>query len=97
MEARLILPDYWDEVVAFEVENKGRLPARVVLDGHEFAVIFYDPENLAIDVALDLDSGRIFVERNLIVVRRVTVEIMTEAVVALPSGIFEPPAQDRMV
>ncbi|MBK8445771.1 MAG: hypothetical protein IPL41_03425 [Micropruina sp.] len=88
MNARLIFPEYWDELVALEVENKGWFPARVVIGGHEHAVNFYDPQNLAIDVEYDVQSKGVFFECNLIVVQRLTVENMTKAVDMLPEGFF---------
>lgn len=94
MEPQLVLPRDWDELAAFEVENKGWYRARIVFDGCEVSATFYDPANLAIDVELDIKAGRHFVERNLIVVLRVTAENMSIAAANLPPGFFELPQGD---
>ncbi|MFT4225350.1 hypothetical protein [Micropruina sp.] len=91
MEPQLILPRDWDEFAAFEVEDKGWYRARIVFDVCEVSVTFYDPENLATDVEMDIKAGRNFVERNLIVVPRVTVENMSISAANLPPGFFELP------
>lgn len=88
MEPMLKLPDDFEEY-AWEVEAKGVFwDARVAVDGLELPVIFYDPARLAQDIEEDVGAQRSFAVRNLIVVRRVTIEEMTGAVSALHPDLF---------
>ncbi|SEE94928.1 hypothetical protein [Jiangella alba] len=86
MSPELRLPgDFPDH--AWEVEAKGWFAAEVALPGGGTrTVTFYDPVRLRQDVEADLDAGRPVSITRLIVVERVTADLMARAVASLPGG-----------
>ncbi|RKH99711.1 hypothetical protein D7Y15_38680 [Corallococcus sp. AB030] len=59
----------------WEVEAKGWLPGVVaVIQGRRYTLTVYDPTRLTQDVDEALNGGRVFLERNLVVVASVTRE-----------------------
>lgn len=65
----------------WEVEAKGWLPGIVaVIQGHRYTLTVYDPARLIQDVEDALKGGRVFFERNLVVVASVTRESIASAV-----------------
>lgn len=81
MEPVLILPDYFDDLVAFETEEKGYLcDVRVIFGRQEITVDFYDPVRLSQEVAADIERGRAFAVQNLLVIPKVTVDEMNKTV-----------------
>ncbi|NNC15894.1 hypothetical protein HRD49_06725 [Corallococcus exiguus] len=59
----------------WEVEAKGWLPGVVaVIQGRRYTLTVYDPARLTQDVDEALNGGRVFLERNLVVVASVTRE-----------------------
>ena len=65
----------------WEIEAKGWLPGVVaVIQGRRYTLTVYDPVRLAQDVDDALKGGRVFLERNLVVVASVTRERITSAV-----------------
>ncbi|RKI45741.1 hypothetical protein D7Y27_09805 [Corallococcus sp. AB004] len=59
----------------WEVEAKGWLPGVVaVIHGRRYTLTVYDPARLTQDVDEALKGGRVFLERNLVVVASVTRE-----------------------
>ncbi len=81
MKPVLILPDYFDDLVAFETEEKGYLcDVRVTFGQQEMTVDFYDPVRLSQEIAADIERGRSFAVQNLLVIPKVTVDEMKRAV-----------------
>ncbi|MBN9680904.1 MULTISPECIES: hypothetical protein [unclassified Corallococcus] len=66
---------------AWEVEAKGWLPGVVaVIQGRRYTLTVYDPARLSQDVEDALKSGKVFLERNLVVVASVTRERIVSAI-----------------
>lgn len=65
----------------WEAEAKGWLPGVVaVIEGRRYTLTVYAPARLAQDVVEELKSGKVFLERNLVVVASVTRESIAAAV-----------------
>lgn len=65
----------------WEIEAKGWLPGIVaVIQGRRYTLTVYDPARLIQDVEDALKGGRVFLERNLVVVASVTRESIASAV-----------------
>lgn len=65
----------------WEVTAKGWLPGVVaVIGGRRYTLTVYDPARLAQDVEDALKGGRVFLERNLVVIASVTRESIVSAV-----------------
>ena len=78
--AILELPEDFDDY-AWEVESKGWFgDARVRLGSRSYQVTFYDPTRLAQELDDELKGAAVFIERNLLVVRRVDREHMLAAI-----------------
>jgi hypothetical protein len=96
MDRELILPTDFDDY-AWEVESKGYFwDASVRIGVRVVPVAFYEPTRLAQDIADELAAGRAFTASRLIVLERVTLEGMRDAVARAPSELFHeeprPPA-----
>ena len=80
MKPVLILPDYFDDLVAFETEEKGYLcDVRVTFGQQEMTDDFYDPVRLSQEIAADIERGRSSASKSL-VIPKVTVDEMKRAV-----------------
>lgn len=89
MNRLLVLPPDFDDY-AWEVEAKGVLwDAAVRISGRACPITFYDPVRLQQDVSEVLADGRDFSAIRLLVVKRVTLENMREAVNRAPAELFE--------
>lgn len=88
MTYELRLPaDFGD--YAWEVEAKGWFPANIAIPGGGMRrVTFYDPARLRQDIEADLAAGRLVSIAGLIVVERVTADLMARAVANLPQDFF---------
>ena len=76
-------PDWFDERVEYEMEQKGYLEGvQVELeDGRRYQLYFYDPVRLAQDLTAGVDFGRHYLAQpNLVVVPEVTVAAVQTAV-----------------
>jgi hypothetical protein len=89
MTVQLRLPADFDNY-AWEVESKGVFwDATAINEGREIPITFYDPARLAQDIADELLARRPLAIRNLVVLERVTAELMSAAVLTLPAEFFE--------
>lgn len=69
----LVFPDWFDDLVEWEVEKKGWFSeARLVLSETQYRLSFYDPVRLSQDIESEIQSREFFFEPNLIVVPSVT-------------------------
>jgi hypothetical protein len=80
-------PDFSD--YAWEVESKGYFDADVRVGDPLVSVAFYDPTRLQQEVDDDIEAGRLFALKRLLVVERVTIDNMKSAVAEAPSEFFE--------
>ncbi|WP_077489823.1 hypothetical protein [Sinomonas mesophila] len=89
MKRELVLPPDFDDY-GWEVEYKGVFWGGAVrVDDRLINVIFYAPVRLQQDIAADPSAGRLFTEKHLLVVARVTLENMRWVVENAPDGFFE--------
>ncbi|MGL5829753.1 MAG: hypothetical protein ACRC0L_09325 [Angustibacter sp.] len=89
MERQLVLPQDIEDY-EWELESKGYFLGAAVLVGEQMlSVTFYEPVRLAQDIAEELSASRVFAVRRLLIVEKVTLEHMREAVVRAPSEVFE--------
>ncbi|ELT44043.1 hypothetical protein ACJJV6_17185 [Arthrobacter nitrophenolicus] len=87
MNRELVLPPGFGDY-AWEFEAKGYLDAAVRIDGSLISVSFYDPVRLQQDIAADIQAGRIFTVKRLLVIEQVTIENMQWAVAEAPLDFF---------
>lgn len=88
MTRELVLPpDFGD--YAWEVEAKGYFDAAVRVDDSLISVSFFDPVRLQQEIADDIEEGRSFTTKRLLVIERVTVDNMQSAVAAAASDFLE--------
>jgi hypothetical protein len=81
-------PDFSD--YAWEVESKGVFwGAAVRIDNSLIDVTFYEPTRLRQDIEADIEAGRLFTVKNLLVIEKVTIRNMQLAVSAAPEEFFE--------
>ncbi|ALV42857.1 hypothetical protein AU252_18250 [Pseudarthrobacter sulfonivorans] len=81
-------PDFGD--YAWEVESKGVFwGAAVRIDDSLISVTFYEPTRLQQDIDAELETGRLFTVKRLLVIERVTIANMQSAVTEAPSEFFE--------
>jgi len=86
----LEFPEYFDELVAWEVEAKGVFEdARVRTGETSVSVAFFDPTRLAQEVEAQTAAGRAFLVKRLLVVPKLTVRNMRDAVADAPAAFFE--------
>lgn len=72
------------EEYSWEIESKGWFAGlEVVIDGKTLRPVFYDPVRLSQDVAAEVDKDGVFAEQCLIVVKKVTHELMENAIADL--------------
>jgi hypothetical protein len=88
MVRELILPPNYDDY-AWEVESKGYFDSAVRVGDSLISVTFYDPTRLQQEIAGDLEAGRPFTVKRLLVIELVTIENMQRAVAEAPSEFFE--------
>lgn len=88
MSRELVLPpDY--SVYAWEIKDKGVLDTYVLVDDLPVSVSFFDPVRLQQEIADDLEQGRHFTVKRLLVVERVTLQNMQLAVSEAPPEFFD--------
>jgi len=88
MNRELVLPsDFGD--YAWEVEAKGYCDAAVRVDDSLISVTFYAPTRLEQEIGDDIEAGRLFTLKRLLVVESVTVDNMQSAIARAPSEFFE--------
>jgi hypothetical protein len=88
MNRELVLPEDFDDY-GWEVEYKGYFDATVRVDDSLISVTFYDPTRLQQEITDDLEAGRIFTVKRLLVIERVTIDNMRSAVTGAPLDFFE--------
>lgn len=88
MIRQLLFPSDFKDY-AWEVESKGVFwGAAVRIDDALINVTFYEPFRLQQDVEPDLEAGRIFTVKNLLVIKKVTVTNMQLPVSEAPPEFF---------
>ncbi|GHH71568.1 hypothetical protein [Promicromonospora soli] len=90
----LVLPEDFGEY-AWEVEAKGWFQCPVRAGGQTANVTFYDPARLAQDVSADHASRVPFTVTRLVVIERVTADLMREALGLLPEEFFADPTSNQ--
>ena len=88
MIRELVLPPNFGDY-AWEVEAKGYCDAAVRVNDSLISVTFYDPTRLEQEIGDDIEAGRLFTLKRLLVVERVTLENMQSAIATARSEFFE--------
>lgn len=89
METQLVLPEGFAEY-AWEVEAKGVLMGASLSRGERLVgVTFYEPTRLAQDVEEDLNLDGLTTLTRVIVIKKVTLELIQQAVARLPTSFFD--------
>lgn len=88
MIRELVLPQDFSDY-AWEVESKGYFDAAVRVGDSVVTVSFYEPTRLQQEIVDDIEAGRLFTIRRLLVIEMVSIENMQWAVAEAPSDFFE--------
>jgi hypothetical protein len=85
MEYTIIWPPKFEDI-AWLIESKGWMDGvEIIVDGKSIHPVFYDPTRPAQDIEMEMANNGFFVEKNLIILPRVTQEAI-EKFVALLAG-----------